>query len=465
MTWIKVLSVRPPQHRAMTNTSPASLGSRPAPRFTSYPTALHFSGEVGPEQHRLWLTELEPQQSLSLYVHVPFCEELCLYCGCQTVVARNQEPITAYAHLLGREIELILDAIGESPSVGHLHFGGGTPTILSPSTFLALTARLRDGFALRADAEIAVEIDPRGMSPAKVDMLASAGVTRASVGIQSFDPAVQRAVRRLQSFELTRRLTQWLRFVGIAGLNFDLMYGLPYQTVDNVVASVRLALSLDPERLALFGYAHVPWMKRHQALLHEAALPDSSARREQFEAAAECIETAGYVRIGLDHFVKPDDQMATVAAAGGLRRNFQGYTTDSSDTLIGLGASAISSFAAGFAQNHASVPDYRDALVHARLPTARGVRTTPVDRLRAAIIERLMCDLVVDLGETCAAHHLDNSVLVQDMERLEPLVAAGLAIREGVRIRVPKNARHLVRIVSAAFDGRSGGQQRYSTAV
>lgn len=460
---IKEPGSRLPQHAAMTSTIP--LEARPAPRFTSYPTALHFSREVGPEQHRLWLSQLERRQSLSLYVHVPFCQELCLYCGCQTAVARSYRPVAGYVELLGQELDLILGSMREPPYVGHLHFGGGTPTMLRPSDFCGFVARLRGAFDFRQDAEIAVEIDPRAMSPVQVEMLAQVGVTRASLGIQSFDLMVQQAVRRLQSFELTQRLTHWLRFAGIAALNFDLMYGLPHQTVENVVGSTRQALSLDPDRIALFGYAHVPWMKRHQALLPEAALPDSSARREQFEAAAECIEAAGYVRIGFDHFAKPDDEMAAMAATGQLRRNFQGYTTDRSDALIGMGASAISSFAEGFAQNHASVPDYREALVRGRLPTARGVRATPADRLRAAIIERLMCDLAVDLDELCQMHHLDASTLAQDMERLAPLVAAGLAVREGQRVRVAREARHLIRIVSAAFDARSGGQQRYSSAI
>lgn len=450
---------------AMTSTSPATFASRPAPRFTSYPTALHFSGEVGPEEHRFWLAQLERRQSMSLYVHVPFCRELCLYCGCQTAVARSYAPVAAYAGLLSDELDLVLEAMRERPRVDHLHFGGGTPTTLRPSDFRSLMARLRGELDFRADAEIAVEIDPRSMSPAQVEMLSQAGVTRGSLGIQSFDPAVQRTVRRLQSFELTQRLVQWLRFAGIGALNFDLMYGLPHQTVENVVASARQALLLDPDRIALFGYAHVPWMKRNQALLPEAALPDGVSRREQFEAAADCIEAAGYLRIGLDHFAKPDDEMAAMAAAGELRRNFQGYTTDRSDALIGLGASAISSFAGGFAQNLASVPDYRAALAGGRLPTARGVRATPADRLRAAIIERLMCDLAVDLDELCRAHQFDGAALADDMKRLEPLVAAGLAIRDGGRVEVAREARHLVRIVSTAFDARSGSEQRYSPAI
>lgn len=451
----------------MTSPHAIPVEARPAPRFTSYPTALHFSREVGPEQHRAWLWQLaDGARRLSFYVHVPFCQELCLYCGCQTAVARSYAPIAAYAELLQSEIGLILAAMRERPPIGHLHFGGGTPTMLRPSDFRGLMARLRGEFDFEPDAEIAVEIDPRAMSPVQVEMLAAGGVTRASLGVQSFDATVQKAVNRLQSFELTQRLVQWLRFAGIGALNFDLMYGLPHQSVANVVASAEQALTLDPDRISLFGYAHVPWMKRHQALLPEATLPDSAARREQFEAAAECLDKAGYVRIGLDHFARPDDEIAVMAASGQLRRNFQGYTTDRGDALIGIGASAISSFSGGFSQNHASVPDYRDALARNKLATVRGVRTTPADRLRADIIEQLMCAFCVDVGEVCRAHRVEASALAPDMDRLAPLVAAGLAVREGGVVRVDPAQRHLVRVVSAAFDARSDTtQQRYSMAV
>lgn len=446
--------------------STALYESRRVPRFTSYPTAPHFGDEVGPELHAAWLAAHDPGQPLSLYAHVPFCSELCLYCGCQTTVARGYGPVAAYVALLHRELDRLASLLPARPRVSHLHFGGGTPTMLAPSDFKALVARLRRDFAFDADAEIAVEIDPRTLTPAHVEMLGDSGVTRASLGVQSFDPLVQKTVNRLQSFALTQRLTEWLRHAGIEALNLDLMYGLPHQTVANVVDSTRQALELSPDRVAVFGYAHVPWMKRHQAVLPEEAMPDAAGRAAQFEAAAAVLCDAGYVQIGLDHFARPDDAMALKLEAGALRRNFQGYTTDEASTLIGIGASAISSFPQGYAQNQATVGPYRRALEAGDLPTARGVVITRADRLRAAIIERLMCDLSVDLEAICAAHRVDAAELTPDLGRLAPLLADGLAVRDRHRIVIPLEARHLVRVVSAAFDARSAAAQaRYSVAL
>lgn len=451
----------------MTSTASSSLyESRRVPRFTSYPTAPHFGSEVGPDLFAEWLAGHDAAEPLSLYAHVPFCSELCLYCGCQTTVARGYGPVAAYVGLLHKELDLVRSLLPLRPRVSHLHFGGGTPTMLSPSDFRALVARMRRDFAFDADAEVAVEIDPRTLTPAHVATLADSGVTRASLGVQSFDPLVQKTVNRLQSFELTQRLAQWLRHAGIEALNLDLMYGLPHQTVANVVSSTRQALELEPDRVAVFGYAHVPWMKRHQAVLPEDAMADAAGRSAQFEAAAEVLLDAGYVQIGLDHFARPDDAMALKLETGALRRNFQGYTTDEATTLVGLGASAISSFPQGYAQNHASVGPYRRALEAGDLPTARGVVITQADRLRAAIIERLMCDLCVDLEEICQAHRVDAAELSPDLGRLAPLVADGLAVQDRHRIVIPAEARHLVRVVSAAFDARSAAAQaRYSVAL
>lgn len=451
----------------MTSTAATSLyESRRVPRFTSYPTAPHFGSEVGPDLFAQWLAAHDPAQPLSLYAHVPFCSELCLYCGCQTTVARGYGPVAAYVGLLHDELDLLRSLLPAQPRVSHLHFGGGTPTMLCPSDFKALVARMRRDFAFDADAEIAVEIDPRTLTPAHVAMLAESGVTRASLGVQSFDPLVQKTVNRLQSFTLTQRLTQWLRHSGIEALNLDLMYGLPHQTVANVVSSTRQALELEPDRVAVFGYAHVPWMKRHQAVLPEEAMPDAAGRAAQFEAAAGVLLDAGYVQIGLDHFARPDDAMAVKLESGMLRRNFQGYTTDEAATLIGIGASAISSFPQGYAQNHASVGPYRRALQLGELATSRGVVITQADKLRAAIIERLMCDLSVDLEAICQAHQLNTAELTPDLGRLAPLVADGLALQQEHRIVIPLEARHLVRVVSAAFDARSAAQQaRYSVAL
>ncbi|MDR6870362.1 oxygen-independent coproporphyrinogen-3 oxidase [Bosea sp. BE125] len=444
----------------------SSYAARQVPRYTSYPTAPHFTGGVDAALYRRWLSELDGDEPVSVYVHVPFCAELCLYCGCQTTVTRSPAPVLAYVDLLLRELELVGKALPGRKRLSHLHFGGGTPTILDMSDFRRLMAAIRANFDIEADAELAIEVDPRTISPAHAATLVEAGINRVSLGVQSFDPLVQKTIRRRQSFELTSRVAEWFRFAGVEGLNLDLMYGLPHQNVANVLSTVHQALSLDPDRIALFGYAHVPWMKRHQALLPEAALPGSEERAAQFEAAAARILAAGYVRLGLDHFAKPDDALCLSARAGELRRNFQGYTTDGAKALIGLGSSAISRLPQGYAQNAATVAPYRSALSSNGLATARGVPLTPQDNLRAGIIERLTCDFSVDLAALCRQHGFEIGELDDDLGRLQPMVRDGLAIRDGARINVAPAAQDLVRVISTAFDQRFVAQlSRHSPAV
>jgi oxygen-independent coproporphyrinogen III oxidase len=283
---------------------------RPVPRYTSYPTAPHFHAGIGRDHYRNWLAELPADARLSLYLHVPFCHELCWYCGCHTTVARRYQPVAEYRDLLLRELDLVGAGLGGRRPVGHIHFGGGTPTMLAPDDLRLLGGRLRERFEVLDDAEFAVEIDPRRLTRDTVDALAAIGVNRASLGVQDVNPEVQRAINRWQPFTVVERAVDWLRTAGIGGINFDLMYGLPQQTTAQVRASVDVALALRPSRVALFGYAHVPWMKRHQRLIDEATLPDATERAAQFEAAAARLEQAGYVAIGLDHFALPDDSLA-----------------------------------------------------------------------------------------------------------------------------------------------------------
>ncbi len=300
---------------------------RRVPRYTSYPTAVQFGPEVGAATYAEWLADLPPRAPVSLYLHVPFCAELCLYCGCNTTVVRRYGPVEAYVALLEREIAAV-SAIAGARAVTHLHWGGGSPTMLSLPDFGRLTALLRAEFRFAADAEIAVEIDPRTVTHGHASVLAELGITRASFGVQDFDARVQRAIGRVQSFEQTLRVVEWFREAGTAGINLDLMYGLPYQTVATLEQTIARALKLDPDRIALFGYAHVPWMKRHQRLIAEAALPGTAERFAQSQAAAEMLVGAGYVPIGLDHFARRDDSLARRQRGGRLHRNFQGYTTD-----------------------------------------------------------------------------------------------------------------------------------------
>ena len=439
---------------------------RPVPRYTSYPAATRFSADVGADDYAAWLGSLPRQERLSLYLHVPFCAELCLYCGCHTTVVRRYEPVAAYADLLLREIALVAERLGEGHPVAHIHWGGGTPTILSPRHLLDITEVLRRRFTICGDAEIAVEIDPRTLDLSRVGALAAMGVTRASLGVQDFNSEVQRAIGRLQSYDQTAQAADWLRRAGIGSLNLDLMYGLPLQTVSSVVNSVRTALRLQPDRIALFGYAHVPWMKRHQALLPEESLPGAAERLGQMRAAAAAIVEAGYVAIGLDHFARPGDELARALLDGRLRRNFQGYTTDRAPSLIGFGTSSIGALPQGYVQNAASTVTWRDAIAAGQLATARGLMLTADDRLRGDIIERLMCDLAVDIEHIAARHGRSPEDFAPELASLDKIAEDGLVGRDGYHITVPEAARPFLRSICAAFDRHlTPGPMRHSRAV
>ncbi len=334
--------------------------------------------------------------------------------------------------------------------------------MLSSAHFGALMSDLARRFRFSGDAEIAVEIDPRTLDDDRVAALADCGVTRASLGIQDLTPAVQRAVNRVQPFEMVADAVTALRQAGITQINFDLMYGLPTQTVDDVIDTVDRVVELTPDRLAVFGYAHVPWMKTHQRMINEVDLPDGPARWAQSEAAAERLVGHGYRRIGLDHFAAPGDAMTVAVDNGELRRNFQGYTTDGAEALIGFGASAIGALADGYVQNAVPFGQYADDIGDGRLAVRRGIALTADDRLRRAVIERLMCDLAVDLGNLGA----DPDSFADELARLAPMEADGLVEIDGGRVRVTETGRPLLRSVCAVFDRYLGsGVGRHSRAV
>ena len=438
----------------------------PVPRYTSYPTAPHFHPGVTAADYRAWLGEVRDGDSLSLYLHVPFCAEMCWYCGCHTKVVRRYDPIADYLTLLEREIDLVAEAIPARPRISHVHWGGGTPTMLSPGDFLRLTERLRDRFAFDAASEMAVEIDPRGLTEDKVAALAAAGVTRASLGVQDFNPDVQAAINRLQPYGMTAEAVNALRAAGIEAINFDLMYGLPRQSLEDVLRTVDQAVALEPDRLAVFGYAHVPWMKRHQQMIDEAELPGPLERLEQAEAAAERLIAQGYRRIGLDHFARPDDSMTRALDAGELRRNFQGYTTDAADHLVGFGASAIGALPQGYLQNAVPFRAYAETIGSGELAVARGLRLDADDRLRRAVIERLMCDFAVDLDNLTMAEVGPQTDFATELEELAPLAEDGLIRLDGRRIAVTKRGQPFVRAVCARFDSYLGASEaRHSRAV
>jgi len=427
-------------------------GDARLPRYTSYPTAPNFSPEFDALDYPSWLRALPEGQPTSLYIHIPFCRSMCWYCGCHTTITERDRPILDYVETLHREIELLASARADSFSVGEIHFGGGTPTIIKPEEFIALMDAFRNRLGFAPVVNAAVEIDPRTLTGEMAAALGQSGVTRASLGVQSFDPKVQKAINRIQSVETTMETVEHLRRNDINAINFDLIYGLPFQTVRSCVETVEAAVRMRPDRLAVFGYAHIPSFKKHQRLIDEAALPDARERALQASAISDALVAAGYVRIGLDHFALPGDDLAVAQTEGRLHRNFQGYTTDACEALIGLGASSIGKLPQGYIQNEVPPGLYATRVSKGELPVAKGYRLTAEDRLRGDVIERLMCDFAVDIAALAAAHGFDADLLLRGNDRLDELERDGLIERRGGDIRVSEDHRFIVRAAASAFD-------------
>ncbi len=416
------------------------------PRYTSYPTAVQFQPDFPPGLADEWIAELAPEASLSVYVHIPFCRQLCWYCGCHTSVPNSYDRAARYVELLVRDIGRTAKIAGGGRGlVKHLHFGGGTPTYLDDFHIGEILEAVDVGFGLASDAEIALESDPRTLTRERAMVLAGMGFTRISFGVQDFATPVQMKINRLQTYGLVAAATEFLRVAGFTSINFDLMYGLPGQTEASVAKTAMQAAELRPERLAVFGYAHVPWFKKHQRMIAEADLPGVSERYAQARMIEAALTAAGYVAVGLDHFALPGDALAVAAGNGTLRRNFQGYTTDVADALLSFGASAIGELPQGFVQAARDTPLWSQAIEDGRNPVMRGLAMTDEDRMRAMIIERLMCDFTVDFGR--------GGELFDDIpERLQGAIAAGIAKLEGTRVSVPGEHRLFLRNVAAAFD-------------
>lgn len=436
------------------------------PRYTSYPTAPHFNEEVKGDFYKGWLGELDPDMDLSLYFHIPFCDEMCWFCGCYTKIVKKYEPVVDYLTSLLAEIDLVADALPARMKARHLHWGGGSPTMLKGPDWLRIMEKLRSRFDVVDDAEIAVEMDPRTATEDYVKALTKAGVNRASIGVQDYDAKVQQAINRIQPFEMTKQVMEWLRGHGVEKINMDVMYGLPHQNMDRIKDMIAKTISLKPHRIALFGYAHVPWMKSHMKLINEDDLPGADERWEQFEYAANELENAGYVRIGFDHFSLPEDEMAIALANGTLHRNFQGYTADPAPAMLGFGASAIGYLPQGYVQNESPLRTYKTLVTEGTLPVARGFALKGQDTLRRDVIEKLMCDMTVDLGTILRAHDMDAATFDKELEELAPLAADKLLTVDGHTITMTELGRPYVRLAAAAFDQYlKAGEQRHSRAV
>lgn len=427
------------------------------PRYTSYPPANRFNGNVGPGAASAALAALPSNASLSLYLHIPYCQKLCWYCGCHTSVPTMADPIDSYVDALELEIAQVAALLPAGPRVTRVHFGGGSPDILSPAQIDRVFIALRRAFDFVRYPEIAAESDPRGLSPEVIDAFARNGLTRASLGVQVLDRGVQERINRIQTPASIEAAIRALRTAGVDGVNFDLMYGLPEQTAGHVVETATFAATQDVDRIAVFGYAHVPWMKKHQKGISIDDLPAGEARFRQAEAAACTLEQAGYLPVGFDHFAAPGDPLATADRDGRLHRNFQGYTDDDTTALIGLGASSISSLPGLIYQNVADTGRYREALSERRSPVVRGTTLSEADLKIARLIERLMCDFEVDLPAQ------DQ---IACFERLSRMIDAGLAERSGQRLHVTALGRPYVRNVAACFDPELAPQAgRHSLAV
>ena len=454
---------------------PLSYALRNVPRYTSYPTAPHFHDGVSAGTYSDWLAAVSPEDTLSLYLHVPFCRELCHYCGCHTKATRQEAPLTAYATTLGKEISLVAERLNNAGPVQHIHWGGGTPSLLPRQSLVDLTGLLRVMFDFAPDLEHAIELDPRLVTAGLAETLATVGVNRASLGVQDFDLTVQKAIGRVQPYETVAAATAHLRDAGLTELNFDLMYGLPHQSTSTILETVDKTLSLAPGRIALFGYAHVPWMRKHQRLIDEASLPSAAERLELADLARSELLKAGYVAIGLDHFARPDDSMAIALSDGSLKRNFQGYTTDQGEQLIGFGVSSIGKLSKGYIQNMPDVGNWRRSVERGELPVSKGLALSADDRMRGRIIEELMTNYVCDLDPVCKAFGLTVQDLSDSFSALEDLAKDGLVrldrgANDNARIEVTETGRPYVRLAAAAFDAyladsQASGKARHSAAV
>jgi oxygen-independent coproporphyrinogen-3 oxidase len=450
-----------PTHKTLTGKY-----SAPVPRYTSYPTAPHFGPHITNDAYSQWLQALGEGDKLSLYVHIPYCDRLCWFCACHTKHTLRYEPVAEYLEALTREVQAVSEKVSPKAVVTALHFGGGSPTLMKPEDIRRIGALFRNAFNFAADAEISVEMDPNDMDEARYDALADIGMTRASLGVQDFQPEVQKAINRIQTFEQTKSVVDAVRARGVHSVNCDLLYGLPHQTLETLAETVKQILTLDPDRIALFGYAHVPWMKKHQTMIKEEVLPDVDARFDQSRMAAAMLVAAGYQQIGIDHFAKPGDSMAIADREGRLRRNFQGYTDDSAETLIGFGASSIGQFRQGFVQNQTATGEYQRMTESEGLTVVRGLAFSDEDRLRGYAIEKIMCDFAFSFADLKTRFGAAADEVIAEAKLFVGQNTDGLAeIVEG-RFRLTETGRLFARTVASQFDAYLGnGKGRHSIAV
>ncbi|WP_278922594.1 oxygen-independent coproporphyrinogen III oxidase [Pseudophaeobacter profundi] len=433
------------------------------PRYTSYPTAPVFSPDIGLDLQRRALAALDPAVPVSVYIHIPFCERLCWFCACRTQGTQSISPVESYLTTLEAELSLLAQDLPAGLRMGRLHWGGGTPTILPPALIHRLAQAVKAVFPHTPDWEFSVEIDPTLVDRDKIAALAAEGMNRASIGIQDFDPLVQQAIGRDQPYEATLACVEDLRAAGIQSLNADLVYGLPHQNSDRMADTLDKVLSLKPDRIALFGYAHVPWVAKRQKLIDETVLPGDLSRHALAGQAADAFAAAGFTAIGIDHFARPDDGLAKAAETGHLRRNFQGYTEDICPSLIGIGASSISRFAEGYVQNAPATPAYIKRIEAGHLAGSRGHEMTDTDLMRARAIEMIMCDFTLDRQALRQQFGAEADSLQADLARIQARFGDFVTLSDD-RLEIPPEGRPLTRLIASLLDAHMPSDAKFSRA-
>jgi oxygen-independent coproporphyrinogen-3 oxidase len=428
---------------------------RPGPRYTSYPTAIEFDEAVGREQYEERLAQADAlgDEPLSVYVHLPFCSHRCLFCGCHVIITPHKEKARPYLELLEREIDLVAERLPHRRKIAQLHLGGGTPTYHEPAELDAVLAHFFGHFQPAPGAELAVEVDPRVTTFEHVDVLASHGFNRISLGVQDFTPEVQEAIERIQSRELTAALIDKARSAGFQGINVDLIYGLPHQQPESFEETVEAAIEMGADRAAVYSFAFVPWIRGHMKKLEESDFPGRELKIDLFSIARERFLAAGYEPIGMDHFAKPDDELARARDEGRLRRNFQGYTVIPAEDVLGLGISAIGDVRDLYVQNHKKLSDYTRAIEAGQLPVERGVVRSADDDLRRDVIHSLMCNFAVDIPAIEARHGVRFAeVFAEDLARLKEHETEGLVRVTPERIEATPTGELFVRNLAMCFD-------------